>query len=219
MDRISDDIQPGGRRRSPCSALLVGTQRRAHKLTTSALVRRIHRLAVLAWLPLALGGCAYLPALPSLPSLQPGESFLGVITPYRMDIVQGNVVTQELAARVQPGMTRTQVRDLLGSPMLTDPFHADRWDYIFTIKRQGTAPQRREVVAHFKGDRLERLDARDLPTEREFVASISRPIKVSRSAPIALTDEEIKALPRPPAPAAEPMVPMGAVRSYPPLEP
>lgn len=188
-------------------------------MTTSAHVRRICRiphLATLAWLPLALGGCAYLPALPSL---QSGESFLGVITPYRMDIVQGNVVTQELAARVQPGMTRAQVRDLLGSPMLTDPFHADRWDYIFTIKRQGTAPQRRDVVAHFKGDRLERLDAKDLPTEREFVAAISRPLTGSRSAPIALTDEQIKALPKPPAPAAEPSAPMGAVRSYPPLEP
>ncbi len=174
---------------------------------------------MLAWLPLALGGCAYLPALPALPSLQSGESFLGVITPYRMDIVQGNVVTQELAAKVQPGMTRAQVRDLLGSPMLTDPFHADRWDYIFTIKRQGTQPQRSDVVAHFKGDRLERLDAKDLPTERDFVASISRPLTGSRSVPIALTADQIKALPKPPAPAPEPSAPMGAVRSYPPLEP
>lgn len=157
--------------------------------------------------------------MPSLPSLQSGESFLGVITPYRMDIVQGNVVTQEQAARVQPGMTRAQVRDLLGSPMLTDPFHADRWDYIFTIKRQGTAPQRRDVVAHFKGDLLERLDAKDLPTEREFVAAISRPLTGSRNTPIVLTDAQIQALPKPPAPAPEPSVPMGAVRSYPSLEP
>lgn len=191
-------------------------------MTTSAHVRRISRIprwAALAGLPLVLGGCAYLPAMPSLPSLQSGESFLGVVTPYRMDIVQGNVVTQEQAARVQPGMTRAQVRDLLGSPMLTDPFHADRWDYIFTIKRQGTAPQQRAVVALFKDDKLQRLDAKDLPTERDFVASISRPLTGSRKTQIALTDEQIKALPKPPAPAAEPSVPMGAVRSYPPLEP
>lgn len=188
-------------------------------MNIAAHVRRIFHLAALAWLPMVLGGCAYLPALPSLPSLQSGESFLGVITPYRMDIVQGNVVTQELAARVQPGMTRAQVRDLLGSPMLTDPFHADRWDYIFTIKRQGTAPQRRDVVAHFKGDRLERLDAKDLPTERDFVASISRPLANQRSLQITLTDAQIQALPKPPAPAPAPSVPMGAVRSYPPLEP
>lgn len=191
-------------------------------MINSAPVRRIPRLArlaSLAWLPLVLAGCAYLPALPSLPSLRSGDSFLGVVTPYRMDIVQGNVVTQELAARVQPGMSRAQIRDILGSPMLTDPFHADRWDYIFTIRRQGTAPQRRDVVAFFKDDKLERLEAKDLPTEREFVASISRPLTVSRNLPLALTDEQIKALPKPAAAAPEPTLPMGAVRSYPPLEP
>jgi outer membrane protein assembly factor BamE len=195
---------------------LPAPHRWAFHLIHSAHVRRISRLAGLASLPLVLGACSM---LPSLPSLQSGESFLGVITPYRMDIVQGNVVTQELAARVQPGMSRAQVRDLLGSPMLTDPFHADRWDYIFTIKRQGTEPQRRAVIAYFQGDKLERLDAKDLPTEREFVAAISRPLKGSRSSTISLTDEQIKALPKPPAPAPEPTVPMGAVRSYPPLEP
>ena len=201
---------PTPRLHPSCTPSTAGT------LSTSAPLRRILRLAGLAGLPLALGACAY---LPSLPSLQSGESFLGVVTPYRMDIVQGNVVTQELAARVQPGMTRAQVRDILGSPMLTDPFHADRWDYIFTIRRQGTPPQRRDVVAFFKDDKLERLEAKDLPTERDFVAAISRPLKGQRTQPITLTDEQIKALPKPPAAAPEPSVPMGAVRSYPPLEP
>ena len=191
----------------------------AGALITSALLRRSSRLVRLVGavgLPLALGACSYLPALPSL---QSGESFLGVVTPYRMEIVQGNVVTQEQAARVQPGMSRTQVRDILGSPMLTDPFHADRWDYIFTIQRQGTTPQRRVVVALFKGEKLERLDAKDLPTERYFVANISRPMTGNRNPQITLTDEQIKALPKPAPAVAEPTVPMGAVRSYPPLEP
>jgi outer membrane protein assembly factor BamE len=180
------------------------------------ILRRIPRLALLAGLPLALGACAYLPAMPSL---QSGDSFLGLVTPYRMDIVQGNVVTQEQAARIQPGMSRLQVRDILGSPMLTDPFHTDRWDYIFTIRRQGTAPQKRVVVALFKDDKLDRLDAQDLPTERDFVAAISRPLSGNRSPVITLTEAQIQALPKPPAAAAEPTVPMGAVRSYPPLEP
>lgn len=176
-------------------------------------------MASLAALPLVLGGCAWLPPLPSLPSLQSGESFLGVITPYRMDIVQGNVVTQEQAARVKPGMNRNQVRDILGSPMLTDPFHADRWDYIFTIRRQGTPAQRRQVVAHFKGERLERLEAQDLPTERDFISTISRPLEGKRKHEITLTDAQVAALPKPPAAQPEASVPMGAVRTYPPLEP
>lgn len=188
----------------------------AGHLTPSPLVCRAARLGALApWL-LVLGACS---GLPSLPSLQSGESFLGVITPYRMDIVQGNVVTSEQAALVKPGMSRAQVRDILGSPMLTDVFHGDRWDYVFTIKRQGTAPQRRDVVAHFKGDQLERLEAADLPTEHEFVAAISRPLPQRRVPVLELTDAQTQALPKPPAAEPEQTVPMGAVRSYPPLEP
>ena len=113
------------------------------------------RLALAAAVLLPLGGCS------SWVPKQTSESFLGFITPYRMDIVQGNVVTKEQVAVIKPGMTRTQVRDILGSPMLTDLFHTDRWDYVFTIVRQGTEPQRRSVVAWFKGDRLDHLDAAD----------------------------------------------------------
>ena len=181
-------------------------------LNPFSLVRRSSPLALL----LALGGCSMLPSLPTLTS---GDTFLGLITPYRMDIVQGNVVTKEQVALIKPGMPRAQVRDILGSPMLTDLFHADRWDYVFTIRRPGTEPQRRAVVAHFKGDLLDRLEAPDLPSEREFVASISRPLPGAKTPVLALSADEKKALPVPPkaAPVAPP--PMGAVRSYPPLEP
>jgi outer membrane protein assembly factor BamE len=154
------------------------------------------------------------------PALQSGDAlFGGVITPYRMDIVQGNVVTQEQAALAKPGMSRAQVRDTLGSPMLTDLFHADRWDYIFTIRRQGTAPQRRDVIVYFKDDKLDRIEAGELPTERDFVASISRPLAAREAPVLEVTDAQKKALPKPVKPPAEPVVPMGAVRSYPPLEP
>jgi outer membrane protein assembly factor BamE len=165
---------------------------------------------------LALGACSSLPALPSMTT---GGDLLGLIKPYRMDIVQGNVVTKEQVALIKPGMSRTQVRDILGSPMLTDLFHADRWDYVFTIVRPGTAPQRRATVAYFNGDVLDRLEAAELPTEREFVASISRVRDLSNPPLLELTPEQRQALPVPPKPAAEPVLPMGALRSYPPLEP
>jgi len=146
-------------------------------------------------------------------------SLLGIVTPYRIDIVQGNVVTKEQLALVRPGMNRVQVRDVLGSPLLTDPFHADRWDYVFTIERPGTQPQRRNVVVRFEGDRLLKIDAPDLPSEREFVALISRTSASGRVVSLELTAEERAALPvppKPPAPAPEPE--MGPVRAYPPLE-
>jgi outer membrane protein assembly factor BamE len=153
-------------------------------------------------------------------SLQSSDNFLGLITPYRVEVVQGNVVTREQAALVRPGMSRAQVRDVLGSPLLADIFHADRWDYVFTIKRQGAEPQLRRIVVLFEGDKLKSMDSGgDLPGEQEFVASIdtARPARAARR--LALTDEEIRALPvpeRPPAAAAEPS---GPARSYPPLEP
>ncbi len=160
----------------------------------------------------ALAGCS---------SLQPTtDKWLGVITPYRIDIMQGNVVTQELAAQVKPGMTREQVRDLLGSPLLTSAFHADRWDYVFTLRRQGVEPQRRSVVAVFKDNKLDKLEAPDLPSEQDFVTSV-RPKRSGGSEPVlALTDEQKRALP-PPVKTETPatVTPQGAVRPYPPLEP
>ena len=167
---------------------------------------------VLPCLLLGLAGCQ---------SLQSSDSFLGVITPYKVEVVQGNVVTREQAAAVQPGMSRAQVRDLLGSPLLTDVFHADRWDYVFTIRRQGAQPQRRSVVARFDGEKLKSLDTSDdLPAEREFVQSIDT-FKTSRDAPpLALSEAQVAALPVPPSsasPAAS--APAAPARSYPPLEP
>jgi len=184
-------------------------------LTLTTVARRAALPAVLLALQ-TLSACSGLPALPSLTS---GGDLLGFIKPYRMDIVQGNVVTKEQAALIKPGMARAQVRDILGSPMLTDVFHADRWDYVFTIVRPGTAPQRRSIVAYFKGDVLDHLDAPELPSELEFVASISR-VRASGSPPLLeLSPEQKKALPVPPKAPAEPATPTGALRNYPPLEP
>lgn len=193
----------------------------ASPLSTSFLLgRSVHRATALLLGPLlvlALTACAN---RADDPALQSGDSLIGgFVTPYRMDIVQGNVVTQEQVALAKPGMTRAQVRDVLGSPMLADLFHGDRWDYIFTIRRQGTPAQRRDVIVYFKDDKLDRIEAGELPTERDFVASISRPITVRAAPLLELTEAQKKALPKPVKPPAEPVVPLGALRSYPPLEP
>jgi outer membrane protein assembly factor BamE len=161
---------------------------------------------------LALAGCAS--------HLQTSETLFGLITPYRMEIVQGNVITKEQMERLKVGMPRRQVVDLLGSPLVADIFHGDRWDYVFTIRRQGAEPQLRRIVARFDGDLLKSLDASsELPAEREFVASIDT-FKTSRKAPpLALSEEQVKALPVPPKPPAAAAEPVGPTRSFPPLEP
>jgi outer membrane protein assembly factor BamE len=157
---------------------------------------------------LMLGGCE---------SLQRTDSLFGLITPYRIDIVQGNAVTQEQAALIKPGVSRLQVREVLGTPLIADPFHADRWDYIFTLRRPGAEPQRRSVVVLFEKDVVKSIEAPPLPSEREFVASISR-FKDIRAPKLELSQEERAALPLPVKREAPPAEPMGPVRDYPPLE-
>ena len=165
----------------------------------------------LASAALLLAGCS---------SLQSSQGFLSRITPYRLEIVQGNVVTQEQAAQIKPGMSRAQVRDILGSPLLTDPFHADRWDYVFSIRRRGTEPQLRSVVALFEGPTLKSIETSgDLPSEREFIASIDTESKPREVPSLALNEEQRKALPTPPRQSAVEAVPDVAARTYPPLEP
>jgi len=175
---------------------------------TSSFARRGAVLVVLAG---ALAGCQ---------SLQSSDSFLGIITPYKIEVVQGNVITSEQVAVAKPGLTRAQVRDVLGSPLLADPFHTDRWDYVFTIRRQGAEPQLRRAIVRFKADVLDAVErGAGLPSEHEFVTSIDT-FKTARNAPpLVLTEEQIKALPapvRPPPPEPPPPVP---ARTYPPLEP
>jgi len=159
------------------------------------------------------------PLLPACASLQSSDNVLGFITPYRIEIVQGNVVTKEQIALVKQGQTRAQVRDVLGSPLLTDVFHVDRWDYVFTIKRQGAEPQQRTITLRFEGEQLKSVEAPELPSEREFVASIDTFKVKGDPKPLALTPEQIKSLPVPPKVAPAPEEPVGPVRDYPPLEP
>jgi outer membrane protein assembly factor BamE len=160
---------------------------------------------------LLLTGCAA--------SRQSDDGFFAKITPYRIEIVQGNVVTSEQAARIKPGLSRLQVRDILGTPLLTDPFHADRWDYLFTIRRDGLPNQRRSVVVWFEGDVLKTIEAPELPSERDFVEAISPWRKKPEPRVLELTEEQRKALP-PPAKVEESPPsegPAGPPRSYPPL--
>lgn len=151
-------------------------------------------------------------------SLSKPETLFGLLEPYRVDVVQGNVVTQEIMAQIQPGLGRMQVREILGTPLLTDPFHTDRWDYVFTIRRQGVADQKRRVTVFFKNDAVERFDTEPLPSEREFVAAIDKPLPADKVAVANLTEAQIAELPVPPKTEVIRKVPQGAVRDYPPLE-
>lgn len=142
--------------------------------------------------------------------------------PYRADVVQGNVVTQDMVSQLRPGLHRDQVRMLLGSPLLADAFHGDRWDYIFSLRHQGVVTQTRRVTVYFEKDRVSRFDADALPTEQAFVASIEVKKSEKRDRPLVLSEAQVAALPlpnrveaiKPPLDAAS-----APMRNYPPLEP
>jgi outer membrane protein assembly factor BamE len=204
-----------------------------HHIEVGAPCRRAvsHTMVLLSLVPgsslralllgMAVGGSVGLAGCDSINrSLQTSDSFMGVITPYKVEVVQGNVITSEQVAAIKPNMNRAQVRDVMGSPLLADVFHGDRWDYVFTIRRQGAEPQARRVTVLFSGDTFKSIDTGGaLPSEREFVASIDT-FKTSRNAPpLELTPEQLKALPTPVPPAPAASEPIGPVRDYPPLEP
>lgn len=79
------------------------------------------------------------------------------ISPYKIDVQQGNVVTQEMVAKLRPGMTRAQVKYVLGTPLVTDAFHPERWDYFYKFDKAGDPAEQRRLTLVFKDDQLDRL--------------------------------------------------------------
>lgn len=102
------------------------------------------------------------------------QSIAQRITPYRITVVQGNFVSQEAASQMKVGMSRDQVKALLGTPLLADMFHADRWDYIFYFKRGSTSVvQQRDFIVIFAGDRVASwTGGENLPSNLELLAEI-----------------------------------------------
>jgi outer membrane protein assembly factor BamE len=113
-----------------------------------------------------LGGCSTYDSLT--------QRIAQSVTPYRITVVQGNFVSKEAAAQMKVGMSRAEVRQVLGTPLLTDMFHADRWDYVFYFKRGSTAVvQQRDFTVMFANDRVASwTGGDDLPSNLELLAEI-----------------------------------------------
>jgi outer membrane protein assembly factor BamE len=187
--------------------------------SSSSRIRAAIGVALAPALALALGGCSTW----QTPEPVTPRGFMAFLLPYKPDIVQGNVVTTEQISLIKPGMNRVQVRDILGTPLIADPFHAQRWDYVFSMKRQGYEPIQRSFFVVFDGDAVEKVEAPALPTENDFVTLIARHPLPTSVPKLELTDAERAALPAPKAvavaDAASAAAPSGPTRDYPPLEP
>jgi outer membrane protein assembly factor BamE len=106
---------------------------------------RFNWLVVLGLFSLLLAGCNLTNPMTRIQS-------------YKLDIPQGNYVTQEMMDKLKPGMTRSQVRFVLGTPLLVDPFRENRWDYVYTLKKNDVVVERRRVTVVFDGEVLKGVD-------------------------------------------------------------
>lgn len=86
------------------------------------------------------------------------------ISPHKMDIQQGNEVTQDMLDKLKPGMTPSQVRFLLGTPLVVDPFRNDRWDYVYRLLKAGKLVRMQRVTVVFENGRLKGLEGDLLPS-------------------------------------------------------
>ncbi len=86
---------------------------------------------------------------------------------YRIDIDQGNIITQEMVNQLKPGMTRDQVKYVMGSPLIVDPFHPDRWDYVYTLRKGDGKRKREQLSVYFKNDVLASLSGDFLPASAQ----------------------------------------------------
>lgn len=101
------------------------------------------RVAVSIAFAFSLAACSYMPNL----------------APHRIEIQQGNFVSQEMVAQLKPGMTKDQVRFAMGTPLVADVFHGDRWDYPFSRQRANSREvERRRISVIFEQDKLVRIE-------------------------------------------------------------
>lgn len=153
------------------------------------------RAAICAAAALALGGCKQAPELPS------------IISPYKIDIQQGNIITQEMLSKLKAGMTRSQVRFALGSPLVIDPFRGDRWDYVSLYQKQGKEAERRRITVIFEEDKLVRIEGDVTLTDAAMnppPAVEKTPLDPAKSAPVKKPEVEAPAATK--AEAAKPVV-------------
>ncbi|MCR6478700.1 outer membrane protein assembly factor BamE [Variovorax sp. ZS18.2.2] len=138
---------------------------------------------------------------------------LAAVTPYKVEVVQGNFVSKEQVAALKPGMSRQQVREILGTSLLNDVFHNNRWDYVFTIRRQGVDPQERRLTVYFNGELMDRFEGDEMPNEEEFVATLDTRKKSGKVPQLEATEDELKKF----APAKDEKAAAAAATTVPPL--
>ena len=87
------------------------------------------------------------------------------LSPHKIEISQGNMITPEMREKLKVGMTRLQVRAVLGTPLVSDPFHANQWDYVYRFEKGGKLVEQQRLKLHFADDRLTHIDDSGMPAQ------------------------------------------------------
>ncbi len=88
---------------------------------------------------------------------------LPTIKPYKLDVQQGNVVTSKMLLQLRPSMTKSQVRFIMGTPLIQDSFHGNRWDYVYQMRESGKITEQRRVILDFENDVLKTVRGDVIP--------------------------------------------------------
>jgi outer membrane protein assembly factor BamE len=96
---------------------------------------------------------------------------LPTIKPYKLDIQQGNVVTSKMLLQLRPGMTKSQVRYIMGTPLIQDSFHGNRWDYVYQMRERGKVIEQRRVILDFESDLLTKVRGDVTPSAGDKAAT------------------------------------------------
>jgi len=195
-----------------------------HHIVTPIVMLAHHRSPILAGL--IVTACVLLTACAGSITTAPRSSAnifspTTWLTPFRADVVQGNFISNEQVGQLRAGMSRNDVRNVLGTPLLASVFHADRWDYVFTLRRQGVPSQAFNYSVFFKGDLLDTFSGDKMPSETEFIAQMDQRRKLGKVPPLEATPAQLEAAAKKmsaPTPTAEATRAQPPVASYPPLE-
>ena len=86
------------------------------------------------------------------------SNYLPTFTPHKIEIRQGNLITQEMRARIKIGMSEAQVKAVLGAPLIADTYHAGRWDYLYRLEKKGKVEENQRLTLYFEKGMLVRID-------------------------------------------------------------
>ena len=119
---------------------------------------------------------------------------LGGIGPHRIDVQQGNALDQESVAKLKPGLNRSQVRFLLGTPLLVDPFRTNRWDYVYTFYKGGKLAEQKRITLFFEDDILQRIEG-DVPAGEPALVVPSAPNAAPAAAAANVAPAHVESIP------------------------